>query len=256
MKRIMGLIVVFVFMLSTAALAQDLTAADNTKTVHLSAYLGGGSGGIGDDNNNRYSYAYGGMDAVYTPKELKGFGFLGRAQYFLNSASEGTKIPTGALDGGVSTGRVQAGLVYMKYDKESGWWIYSATAGGWDFEERSGDNSGAVVSEDLSIGHGSFSNEVNSTFKLGDSEHQSDWIRDRMYFRVTKWLAVGPQISYVWFQQWNDKDQALRMVYEPSFGGQLKFTEAKPDPRCGLILNGSNGDWLGTAWGVDLYYRF
>jgi hypothetical protein len=112
------------------------------------------------------------------------------------------------------------------------------------------------LSEDISFGQGLFSNEFNGTFRLGDEANRSYWMRDRMYFRLTKWLAVGPELTYSFFNQWDQHDQKLHLVYEPSYGGMIKLSENADDPRFGLVVDGAYGDFVGTSWGVGFYYRF
>lgn len=235
----------------------------------LGLVVGGGQGGLNTKEVNEHQFIYAGM---YGEVELTpGFNWRGTVNYFGNAEEkkEWYSSSTSGLSSRVETYRFLTGpsvsLEWTTGDSDETrlyWWLWNALQVGADYEvsEKGGWLPVTVLSYENMMGVGPVYNFLTTTFRFGDEDYQSYYLRDQFYVRITNWLAVGPQMQYVWFNQVDSNCKAgekcdLVMVYEPAWGGQIKLTPNEQDPAWAVTVGGTSGDYVGTSWQVDFWMR-
>ena len=214
---------------------------------------GGGVGGQGTDEVNDFQFIY--IGGYFNPMINETVGIRGTIMYFGNfeEGEEWFSSSTSGLSSAVETYRAMIGITVQ--GEQDGWWAWNALQVGGDYQIGEGFLPVTVIQDELMFGSGWFYNFLVASARVGDEDYESYYLRDQAYIRLTNWLAIGPQLQYVWFYQ-PDDDGENHMVYEPAFGGQIRFTEYTEDPRYSLTIGGTNGDYVGTSWHADVWVRF
>lgn len=265
-KNNFAVMVSILVMLSCSAAYSEESGAMLTPG-RLGIVAGGGQGGLNSDEVNEHQFIYGG---VYGEVELTpGFNWRAVVQYFGNAEEkdEWYESSTSGLSNRVETYRFLTGpsfyLDWTTGDTDVSrlyWWMWNSLQVGADYEVGEGWLPVTVLSYENMFGVGPVYNFLTTSFRFGDEDYESYFLNDQFYVRITNWLAVGPQVKYVWFKQvdedcvWGEKCD-LRMVYEPAWGGQIKLTPNEQDPAWSVTVGGTSGDYVGTAWQVDFWMR-
>jgi hypothetical protein len=261
MKRILIITVI----LATAMLlgSTAMAAEDENSRIRLGITAGIGQGGMEGTEVNEYDYFYV-NSYVDLPLDRWVPNLYWRIQPGYNSYAEDSGTQWDSSTSGfterfqtirITTGPAIDGEFEIEGIDSKGWYS-NALLVGVDFIETEGYAPVTIIQDDFMIGMGSFYNHLHMSARIGDEDYESGFLRDQFYIRLAKWVAVGPQTTYVWFNQDPDGDGDLTLVYEPAFGGQVRFSENSDDPRWSVTAGATSGDFVGTAWHTDFWIRF
>lgn len=253
MKKLMVTMVVLVSMLVIPTLG-------SAQQLRLMGVAGLGQGGLGGEEVNEFDYFYSGLMAE-VPLEKVGSGVSWRMSAFYNTNKEESSTEWDSSMSGFSE-RIETIRLTMgptregkfTYNEVEGWYSNNLSAGV-DFITSEGIQAG-VVQDDFLIGMGSVYNHLHASYRFGDEEYEFVYISNSSFLRITNWFAVGPKVNYVFFNQDQDGDGEVTMVYEPSFGGQMRFSENAEDPKYSFTVGATSGNYVGSAWSMDFWLRF
>jgi hypothetical protein len=261
MKRIMIITAIFATVMLLGSMA--MAAEDDSAKIKMGITTGIGQGGISSDEVNRYNYFY---VNTYADLSLDRWvpNFYWRIQPGYNWYTEESDAQhhssTTGMDEIFQTIRITTGPAIDGTFKINGinseGWYFNALLVGVDLIESEGYAPVTVIQDDFMIGMDSFYNHLHMSARIGDEDYESGFLRDQFYISLAKWVAVGPQTTYVWFNQDPDGDGSLTMVYEPAFGGQVRVNENSDDPRWSVTAGATHGDFVGTSWHADFWIRF
>lgn len=254
MKKVFSVIVAMLVVASFFPISAYAESSVNLPGM-MGVVAGGGVGGQGTDEVNDYQFIY--LGAYFNPMINETVGIRGTMMYFGNfeEGEEWFSSSTSGLSTAVETYRAVLGFTLQ--GEQNGWWAWNYLAAGVDYQIGEGFLPVTVLQEELMFGSGWFYNFLCFSARIGDEDYESYYLRDQAYARLTNWLAIGPQVQYVWFYQPDpDNPTENQMVYEPAWGGQVRFTENAEDPRYSLTIGGTNGDYVGTTWHADVWIRF
>jgi hypothetical protein len=262
MKRIMIITAIFLTVMMLGSMA--MAAEDDSTKIKMGITTGIGQGGISSDQVNTYNYFY-----VNTYADLPldrwvpnlywriqpgySISYTGESdnQYLSSNTGMDERFQTIRI----ITGPAIDGTFKINGINSEGWYS-NALLAGLDLIEAEGYAPATVIQDDFMIGMDKFYNHLHMSARIGDEEYVSGFLRDQFYFRLDDWVAVGPQVTYVWFNQDHDGDGDLNLVYEPAFGGQFRLSENSDDPRWSITAGATHGDFVGTAWHTDFWIRF
>jgi hypothetical protein len=247
MKKITVFWVIFTMMISATVLAESNVGL---APGNLGFLAGGGEGGQESDEVNDFQFLY--IGSYYTAMLNETVGIRGTMMYFGNFEEQEEYYSSSAsgLSSAVETYRPMIGLTLQ--GEQNGWWSWNHLAVGADHQEDQGWLPVTILHEELMFGSGWFYNFLCATARVGDEDYQSYYLRDQAYFKVDNWLHIGPQVQYIWFYQTDDEGDR-ELVYEPAWGGQIKFTENSPEPKYSLTVGATNGNFVGMTYHVDVW---
>jgi len=255
MKKIMAVFFAMFLLLPAISMAQG-----DGGQLRLMGVAGLGQGGMGGEEVYKYDYFYAGSIAEVPLDSLTpGLSWRFSAYYSVVQEDGDTTWDSSILG---SAERFQTIRLVTGPTIEGGFEVNGVKgfyanniSGGVDFIIADGIQA-AVVQDDFLIGMGAVYNQLNASFRFGEDEYEFGSLTNQSYLRVTNWFALGPQFHYIWFNQDPDGDGEMSLVYEPSFGGQIKLSQNRADPDYSLTIGSTWGSYVGTAWSVDFWYRF
>lgn len=252
-KFLVSAAIVFIGMFLLAPLAQAESEVAMTPGM-LGFVLGGGQGGMDTDEINDYEYIY--IGTYFEAPISNGWGWRFSANYYGNAehADEWFSSSTSGISSRVQNFRFMTGPTWS--GEANGWWYYNYLSAGADYENGEGFLPVTVIQDEFLLGSGYLYNYLVVNARFSDEEnYESYYLRDQLFIRLTHWLAFGPQVQYVWFQQWDDEAEELSMEYEPAWGGQIRFSPDEVDPDWHLTVGYTHGDFVGGSWGVDFWLK-
>jgi hypothetical protein len=240
-------------------LSLAVQAAEESPAItqgHLGFMAGGGSGGFGSKEVNNSSNIY--LGSYYETDKLAGpMAWRFTANYF-NYTEKVEEDYSSSVAGhtiNVNTYRFLTGPSFQA-DLDNGWWIWDCFQVGTDWEDSKGFSPPLVLQNELMFGSGFFYNFLIVNTRITDDKaYQSVYAADQMMFRLTKWLAIGPEAKYQWFRQWDDNGDSS-FVYEPSFGGLIRLGDNRLDQRWNFSVGYTQGDFMGGSWHADFWVKF
>jgi len=259
-KMILTTVIIVAMLLGSTAMAAE---EEENAQIRLGISAGLGQGGIGGTEVNKYDYVYF-NPYVDLPLDRWVPNLYWRIQPGVNTYAEKSSTQWDSSTSGfhkrittirIGTGPAIDGTFNINGIDSEGWYS-NALLVGVDFIDSEGYAPVTVIQDDFMVGMGSFYNHLHMSARIGDENYESGFLRDQFYIRLADWVAVGPQTTYVWFNQDPDGDGDLTLVYESAFGGQIRLSENSDDPRWSVTAGATSGDFVGTAWHTDFWIRF